>query len=302
MNYKITKNEEDYILKSYINDKKSANQIGKELGYDGSTITKFLKRKKIECRPNGFHNRKYSFNYSYFNKIDSIDKAYWLGFLYADGYNAIFKNCVVLGLAECDIGHLEKFKNEIDFTGPFALQKAKKKNQSNIIVLNLCSQIFCKDLEKLGCMQNKTFKLVFPQLEIVSDKFIKHFIRGYFDGDGCLTWCDYKGNIGANISFCGTFNMIMGIKNFLKNELEINSSINKRHKDNKNNYTLMISGTRKTIFIMDWMYKDKGTFLQRKYEKFLKLLHHYKIHVKYPSRFSNSKINIQPIIKKYATV
>jgi len=51
--------------------------------------------------------RKYSLNENYFDEIDTSNKAYILGFLYADGYNNRINNTVVLSLFKQDREILE---------------------------------------------------------------------------------------------------------------------------------------------------------------------------------------------------
>lgn len=44
----------------------------------------------------------------------------------------------------------------------------------------------CKDISTLGAIKNKSLTLTFPSDDIVPKKFKRDFIRGYFDGDGCI--------------------------------------------------------------------------------------------------------------------
>ena len=50
----------------------------------------------------------------YFDKINTEEKAYWLGFLYADGSISSKEDKIELGLAEKDLHHIEKFKQTHD--------------------------------------------------------------------------------------------------------------------------------------------------------------------------------------------
>ena len=63
---------------------------------------------------------KYSYDSNFFEKIDSEAKAYWLGFLYADGYiHRNYKNGKIksmsleLSLKSEDRAHLENFLRDI---------------------------------------------------------------------------------------------------------------------------------------------------------------------------------------------
>ena len=80
------------IKESYLNGE-STVKIGKRYGTSHQPILKALKRMNVERTPRKF-NRKYSLNENYFDKIDTPNKAYILGLLYADGSNTISKSTI----------------------------------------------------------------------------------------------------------------------------------------------------------------------------------------------------------------
>lgn len=87
--------------------------------------------------------RRYTFNEHYFDVIDSQDKAYWLGFFAADGYNHVSKGYIELRLHNQDREILEKFKVSINASNPIGLYKATYCN------LSLYSQHLCDTLVSL---------------------------------------------------------------------------------------------------------------------------------------------------------
>ena len=104
---KISKEKEEYIIQNYYN--KTTKEIKEYTNLSISTIMNVLKR-------NGMKNKTskvYSYDESYFKNIDTEEKAYWLGFLYADGYvRKRQRNSEMrLKLGIKDLDHLEKFKN-----------------------------------------------------------------------------------------------------------------------------------------------------------------------------------------------
>ena len=104
----------------------------------------------------------YSFNEHIFDTIDTEEKAYWLGFLEADGYNHESHRCVAIRLSYDDYHHLEKFKEFVQYTGPiytFERLTPVSKTLKKYCELNLCSVIFSEALAKLGCVQGKTYTL-----------------------------------------------------------------------------------------------------------------------------------------------
>lgn len=170
-----------------------------DLGVNTKVSQKKYRYKISKC------SKKYTFNEHYFDAIDNEYKAYWLGFLMADGYNHESKSCIAIRLQLEDKEILEKFKNELNYTGhiyEFHRITAVNKLNRSYCELNLCSPIFSESLSKLGCIQGKTYLLQFPDLRT---DLIQHFIRGYFDGDGCLSITSRKDR--TSNSKCYQFNI-----------------------------------------------------------------------------------------------
>ena len=123
----------------------------------------------------------HQFNHNYFKTIDTEEKAYILGFLYADGYNS--DKQVVIAQLEQDVDILEKINKALDADNQI---KRKLQSTNNKTVCQLCysSIDMCTDLTNLGCFRNKSLACTFPTF--LDKSLIRHFIRGYFDGDGCV--------------------------------------------------------------------------------------------------------------------
>ena len=193
-----------------------------------------------------------------FETIDTEEKAYWLGFLYADGSVGSTDNRIELGLAEKDLKHIEKFR---DFTGIFNKISYRATTKSYRYAFK---SIPCKeDLIKQGCVPKKSLILKFPTEDQVPPHLIRHFIRGYFDGDGWFT----NTNDCFQVGIIGTEDFIRG---FLDN-IEIQNKTNKIfivHREN---------GAKRYVFgayndvlnFLNWIYKDSNVYLDRKYEHYL---------------------------------
>lgn len=142
-----------------------------------------------------------------FDIIDTEEKAYWLGFLFADGNVSSKGNKIELSLSSTDIEHLEKFKEFLNYNGNL------KEYNTNFIKRKRCRLIFSSKhmhttLCKCGCIPKKSLILQFPKVELFKEsRYIKDFIRGYVDGDGCLTYQDKQHKI-PNISILGTFSFL----------------------------------------------------------------------------------------------
>ena len=197
-----------------------------------------------------------------FDKIDSEEKAYWLGFLYADGSVGSTDNRVELGLAEQDKAHIEKFKQFINLDNKISYRQASKSYR-----YTFKDKIFKEILIKQGCVPKKSLILKFPTEEQVPRELIRHFIRGYFDGDGCF--CNTPDCFEA--SFIGTEEFIKECLYNLPKELNINLSIKDVHrKDGAKKYAFY---SYSDVFnFLSFMYEDCSIYLDRKYQKYIDLI------------------------------
>jgi len=234
-----------------------------------NAIKNLLKRRGVEIRKdNLISNKKYTLNENYFDNIDSEDKAYFLGFLYADGNNFTKRNCITLNLAEIDKHILEEFQKKIETDRPITVyDRGDNRNyMSCAVVIN--SIHMSKVLSDLGCVNNKTFKINFP--EWLDKSLIKHFVRGYFDGDGSISITTKTRQ--ARIGIIGTDVFCRKIKEIINDEIEITPQIRKAKKESKNNTVeLYFGGNYQVIKFMNWIYKDSNIFLKRKFDKFINL-------------------------------
>lgn len=98
--------------------------------------------------------RKYKLNTNYFNKIDSHEKAYVLGFLYADGSNRGDGITFTQNVERIDI--LENIKKALESEAPI------KELIPGHYSFQVFSDIMVKDIEKLGVVKNKSLVLQFP--------------------------------------------------------------------------------------------------------------------------------------------
>ena len=212
-------------------------------------------------------SRIYPLNESYFDVIDCEEKAYFLGFLYADGCNHIKKGCVTLTLQEKDKEILIRLSKLLQPTKPLQHLKSSsgfKTNQSSYRLV-LASKHISKKLAFLGCVGNKTMLLEFPGENQVSKELQRHFIRGYFDGDGCV------GKHEA--SLVGTYNFCRKISEI--SEEIIGGKFYLRHKGNYPTSEIIVN-RRKARKFLHWIYGDSTINLQRKYTKYkLQLQYEY---------------------------
>lgn len=221
---------------------------------------------------------KYNYNKDYFSIIDTEDKAYWLGFLYADGcINRYYKNeklksmSLELNLCEKDKEHLNKFLKCLNSNVPIQEKTNNvggKQYKSYRLTIN-CTKL-CYDLIDLGCTPQKTYTIKFPTDDIVPKNLMKDFLRGFFDGDGCIsvTRMNDKPHIVTN--FSGMSGMLKSISDFLISE-KILRVIPKIHKDERREetYNMYFYGSDSNKEFLDYLYKDATIYLDRKYNTYI---------------------------------
>jgi hypothetical protein len=211
--------------------------------------------------------KKYSLNEQYFKDIDTEDKAYYLGYLYADGYVSIKRNSVTLTLQEEDLPIIEKFKDVINTNKPIYTIKPPKKflHRKVLKTLMIVNKYFYKHLIDKGCLNNKSFILEFPTQ--VPDNLIHHFIRGYFDGDGCI-W--YKNGKNPCVEIVGTEMFLTCLQDLLINKIGLNKTKLSCRFPNRNNTTrtLRFSSKKDVQNFKDFIYSNATIYLERKKTKF----------------------------------
>jgi Mor family transcriptional regulator len=169
----------------------------------------------------------YKCNQSFFEIIDTEEKAYWLGMMYADGYVCYdqikHKYFFCLGLKRADKEIIESFKKSLESNHPtkyrsyYDSRTDKRYYKASILI---CSQKMAADLTKLGCGQRKSNKIRFPSDETVPQHLKRHFVRGFWDGDG--SWGIY--NNGINLSFKSNYEFCKELQLWLINQCGVNKT------------------------------------------------------------------------------
>jgi len=228
-------------------------QVWRVLNKSGhiTTKTSFDYRYKI---------KKYNTDESQFNTIDTPNKAYFLGFLYADG-NAHSKFYhIKLKLQEKDNQILEDIKNRFGLEQKILNSKTTNPNAQNQRALIICNKVIYYDFIKHGIRPNKTFKLSFPWF--LDKKLYSHFVRGYFDGDGCISFDEKRRS--STMSICGTNEMCSELKIILKESIGVDSQVSQ----DRNIFRVRIRRYSDVQRFRNWIYKDSDLKLNRKFEKF----------------------------------
>lgn len=274
---KLTEIQIKEVLKKYDNGQ-SITSLNKE--YHTTKIREILiqnNRKVPERKPKGSGGgakSKYHFNKDYFENIDSKDKAYFLGFIYADGF--ITKpdwGQAKLGITLAEEEPIIKFKKYINSDNPIGIYTKGKNSYSEgktEYKFALTSDKLVVDLEKIGVIERKTLVLTFPELR---EDLIPHFIRGYFDGDGSVflhkdSRKEYCNNMYLGINICGTKEFLDKLLEHLS-FIENSNCIYKELRKTTNCWNLKFESNIRSLKLYHYMYKDcDDLYLSRKKEIF----------------------------------
>lgn len=215
-------------------------------------------------------NRKYTLNESFFEHINTKDKAYVLGFVMADGYNNVKKRYINIRLALQDESHLKKISECVGSNKPIrrVISSGYSGDDYESCQITFDSVKLSKQLEHMGINGDKSNNLQFPSY--LSADLYSHFIRGYFDGDGSVSWTEHLKK--AYISICSTESFCEGLKIYLFNHFEIGGSIVQNKQKPNSCKELHICGNRQIRFLLTWMYSCDSMCLERKLEKAMDIL------------------------------
>lgn len=236
----------------------SMTSIAKILSIDPSVVKRILKENNIDIKK--INHRKYLINENFFDNIDTEKKAYMLGFLFADGAVAKDKYSFTLSLAIKDKAILEKFANYIFIDNTINHIKNYIYKNKEYSKINFCSKYMIEKLINYGCTPAKSLTLQFPNL--TNPFILRHFIKGYFDGDGSIASKTHIFTITSTLQFC------QSIKDILYKYTKANCQIYKY----KNIYRLTAHGRNKILDIFNWLYLDSNTHLLRKFEIYQNIL------------------------------
>lgn len=228
-------------------------KISKELKISRSRFSTYLKQQGIEVNP---MPHKKNIQEDIFEVINTEEKAYRLGFMYADGcVGNKDRTDIELSLAIKDLHHIEKFKEFLKRNGKILIDDIRCR-------ISFKNKHIHKSLINLGCVPKKSLILTFPSTDKVPKNLQRHFIRGYFDGDGCF--CNTKKTF--EISIIGTQDMLQNICEISNIDKHKIYSINTKSSEVKR----IVLGSKKDIEnFLDFIYQKSNISLDRKYEKYI---------------------------------
>ena len=265
---------QEQIVQDYTNNI-SIRELNLKYGFSRPALSKLLEDLEVK-KTKGNHYRKYFHDEDFFENIDNEEKAYWLGFMFADGYienneNHYGQDKFGLSLAQDSLDSIEKFKKSLKATNPINWDySGQRYGKQPLCKMVLTSQKTVNDLIDKGCVKQKTLILEPPKK--IPDDLIRHFVRGFFDGDGSLI--RYQRKNTTHISFGINFTTT---KSFAEWLYKINNSTGNIYKEKRREHTwyYSFSGNQQVIKFYHWLYDDATIWMDRKYQKFQELLIKY---------------------------
>lgn len=275
---KITDEFKEEIIEYYLSKPMSLDEVGNKFNLSLPTVINILRdvpkyKKAIIFNPD--------LEEHYFDEIDSEEKAYFLGLIIADGNVFIDKTggnrqaSISISLQTPDEYILENFKNELKSNTTVVKDK---RGCSQIAVR---SNILAEGLKKFGIVEKKSFNTSFP--ENINEKYIRHIVRGIFDGDGSFQYITGRKKEIHSFSFCGTHKLMEDLSNKICECINLNTKPSVYDYKNRNLSEIKIQSKFDVKSFGEWIYEDSTIFLTRKKDKFDLFI---------SNNFGNTEVNI----------
>lgn len=251
-------NKED--LKKYLELGMSSRDIEKVTGIKYYNILTLIEKYELN-NYNKYQKPSYK-DVHYFNKINTKEKAYILGFFLGDG--CIDKE------DKFEINIMLEDKEVADFIAlelgcNLSIDKILNKNQRRFpnVGIKIGNNILVRDLKMLFGGRLKEER----HIPIISKSLEKYLLQGFFDAEGCITWGYRKdrNRIWQKISFTSQYKMLEGIQNIL---LKNNIATKIHPKSKEKCYVMEFASKDKVLEFINWLYpNDEFIILHRKYNK-----------------------------------
>ena len=249
-------------LEEYLNTpekERSLTQIGRKYGIKRQTLSKYLKEQGIEVIN---QQNRCRIDESVFDIIDTEEKAYWLGFIYADGNISSEGNRFEINLSAKDLDHMLKLKRFLNYDGEIRVEDNRGFGYE-VCRLSVRNKNLWNQLNDKGCTPRKSLTLTFPSLEIfTTSNLVYDFIRGYCDGDGCLGIYNKE-----EISFVGTESFLKSVETIV----DVKGYIRNKSVGDYTNQAYSLQYTNlKARIVARKIYENANVYMERKYNLFIK--------------------------------
>jgi transposase len=264
-----TRNIKRHIVKQSVNyetfsnlysDGISAPEIASKFGCSDYCVYRALGLSGLERRDNSHARRKYSLDESFFDVINTIPKAYWLGFISADGCISSNANRLIIDLSAKDSNTIYQFLSDLKSDISPNFYKGGMGKTRNAVRISINNKNLINTLKLHGITPRKSLTLNF--CENVPGSLRNGYIRGYFDGDGSLYFDKAKKPYFALV---GTTMFLKSVQDTMVDELGLNrTKIRSKGKINELRYI----GKNNVLKVRDWLYQGGRPWMQRKKDRF----------------------------------
>lgn len=240
------------------NDGECMLKLAKEYNFSNASIWHRFNDLGIDTSK---YKRKYEVNHSFFDIIDTEEKAYVFGWYMSDGCVDGKRGHMRIQICHEDRDILEKIRDMIGCTHDLIEVPARNTSKPQVL-LSIHSKELADKLIALGCPPAKSLILDFPTT--IPPHLLQHFVRGYFDGDGSFN----KKGTYASVTSNDLFN------NKLRALLETLGIETKLYYRNvgKPTCSLFVLKKKPLKIFVNWMYRNATVYMDRKRDKIKHLL------------------------------
>ncbi len=258
------------------------NQLAAKYHRRNTVIRRTLTENGVRILGMGEGAKKHTLNETYFDVIDTVEKAYVLGFIYADGCVYLppkrpKEGAFMLNLQRRDIEMFRFIQKAIGSSHP--LYNDTKARAYRLIISN---RRFCESLMRAGVTPRKSLTLEFPPETIVPKALRPAFILGYFDGDGSVSCNDQKGY--WSFGFIGTWGFMMSLLEELDSVMPLRPQLPYKQMNTPENvFKIGWAGrhhgkwvkSRAIWHIYNYLYAGHSLGLKRKRDRMTRIVQHY---------------------------
>lgn len=204
-------------------------------------------------------------NVDFFTVIDREDKAYWIGFIAADGYVHVkgAGKTLYIELSSADKEHLLNFADIFDHKIRERSRKQRSGYISNMVFCTICCAPLCDDLIEKGIIPRKSYSVNLKSvMDHVPSDLMNHFVRGYFDGDGSIHFDKKK---SAHLSFTSNYSFLERLRAEILQYVSVSCpALRKTSGGNGISHSLTWEGNNQAFKLAQWLYQDASIYLKRK--------------------------------------
>ncbi len=242
-------------------DGSSGIRLSNEYGISVARIQRIATEAGVALRGQSEASRVYSCDHNFFDTIDTEAKAYWLGFIMADGC-VTDRNRMKVAIAASDVGHVEKLRTALRSNHPIRITHSEGGfSPHDSAEFSIRSDALVAGLAAHGVSERKSLTATPPTLP---PDMTRHFWRGMVDGDGYITSTDRAGRLRWGMGLTGSLSTAEAFAVFVGSVCGTKAAPRRNHSI----WTVTVAGNTKARTVMDHLYSDATVYLDRKMARY----------------------------------